>query len=141
MKSQFISLINKTVIASVLFVSFHVYGQQPEVTSENSIKEEKLTVSASFPNGVGALLTYMAEKTKIKRLTKEGRILVSFIIDGEGNVVSAELKSRFPECPQCEEKALKAVLGMPKWSPAQLDGIPQYAYFDLPFVFKQKKKN
>lgn len=70
-----------------------------------------------------------AQQTK-----KEGRVLVRFAVDTEGNIKDAEvIKSVYPSL---DREALRVVNDMPKWKPGTIGGTPVEVYFTLPILFR-----
>lgn len=72
------------------------------------------------------------EKAKKKHL--EGRVVLKFIVDKNGNVVDPKVL-RSPD-QLLSDEALRAVSLMPKWQPGEKEGKKVNVYFTLPVVFK-----
>jgi TonB family protein len=64
----------------------------------------------------------------------EGRALVKFVIDKEGNVLSPRIVKRVSL--SIDGEALKVVSQMPPWTPGRSDDQPVEVYFHLPIRFK-----
>jgi TonB family protein len=61
---------------------------------------------------------------------------VSFIVDEEGNITEAKVKSGINK--EFDEEALRVVNLMPKWTPEVHDGKKQKAKVLLPISFQLK---
>lgn len=74
-----------------------------------------------FPGGEAAMYRFLADHYKIPRIDVEqgnqGTIFVQFVIDKEGIVKDATILRSVSATADAE--AIKAVLKMPKWKPAQ----------------------
>lgn len=63
-----------------------------------------------------------------------GRVMINFIVDEEGKIVSATLLNHLGY--GCDEEALRVVKLMPKWKPGMVKGKPVKVSFSLPIVFR-----
>lgn len=64
----------------------------------------------------------------------EGRVIVRFIVDEQGNVVSPGIVRSAGAALDFE--ALRVVRGMPQWKPGKVNGRVVKSYFNLPISFK-----
>jgi TonB family protein len=64
----------------------------------------------------------------------EGRVIVKFVIDEEGNVTDATINKGVS--PGIDEEALRVVSMFPQWRPGKQNGRSVYVYFTLPIQFK-----
>jgi len=93
---------------------------------------------AEFPGGKEAMsqflysnLTYPKEA---KKSGLEGIVLVSFIIEKNGNLSNITVLHGIGG--GCEEEAIRVISLMPKWSPAITEGKEERVLFKLPIRFK-----
>lgn len=90
-----------------------------------------------FPNGTRALFDFLndniqypieAEKKKI-----EGRVLVTFVVNGDSTINEVEIIQRVH--PLLDAEALRVVKAMPKWEPATKGGVPVRVKYTIPISF------
>ena len=70
------------------------------------------------------------------QLEIEGRCYLQFIVSDSGNISNIKVKRGVPDCPECDEEAVRVVKGMPNWIPAEIGGKPVNSTFNLPVSFK-----
>lgn len=107
---------------------------QREMKEENGVWNyvEQMPVSTvSVPEYLGANIKY-PEYAKKNRI--EGRVVLKFVIDENGDINSVEaVKS--PDASLTEE-AIRVVRSMPRWEPGKHDGKAVKVSFFLPISFK-----
>jgi len=94
-----------------------------------------------FPGGDEALINYMQEKIEypsdaLKR-GYEGRVLVSFVIEKDGSISSAEVLRGI--VASLDEEALRIIRGMPKWEPGRQNDKEVSVKYTLPVRFTLPK--
>ena len=93
--------------------------------------------AAQFPGGEQAMMRYFAQKAKYpvkaQEAGQQGRVHCQFTISKNGNVVEIKLKKLSPEL---NEEVVRIIKGMPKWTPAEKNGKPVEATYEMGFVFK-----
>lgn len=111
--------------------------------SSNSRELGETTMSSDktlpqFPGGDIELYQYIANNIKYPSVATqekvEGRVIVQFIIDSEGRVVSPKILRGLT--PECDAEVLRVVGLMPRWKPAEQDGVAVECDFVLPVIFK-----
>lgn len=123
------------------FVCNVAIAQRSEETNKKQIIVEKLP---EFPGGEESLFQYIKDNVKYpdkaNRKGIEGRVVVNFIIDKDGNVTKPKVLSGIGY--GCDEEALRVVAAMPKWTPGTQRGKPIAVAYNLPVRFKllDKKK-
>ena len=104
--------------------------------------EKKNIVEASFPGGNEAWRTYLSktfyEHEKELGKAKEGTCYVTFVVDTDGSVSSAEAITM--EKSVIAKIAVNAIMNGPKWIPATRDGVPVKALKTQPVTFEFKKE-
>lgn len=99
-----------------------------------------------FPGGTAGLMSYLSDHIVYPAVAKEnnitGRIVVQFIVTGEGEVTMVKIvKSPCSigvdekACKALEKEAIRVVSTMPKWKPGTMDGKPVSVYYNLPIRF------
>ncbi|MGN0281546.1 MAG: TonB family protein [Prevotella sp.] len=92
----------------------------------------------SYPGGMEAMFKFLqmnvcypevAQKNEI-----EGRVVVNFVIDKEGNVMEPKIVNSVS--PDLDNEALRVVTAMPKWKPGMLKGKPVAVQFTIPIEFR-----
>lgn len=78
-----------------------------------------------------AELTY-PESAKKKGI--EGKVLVSFVIDTNGEPTDIKILQSLD--PSCDAEVIRLIRAMPNWYPAQKEGNPVRMELKLPFVFQ-----
>ena len=100
---------------------FHVVEQMPQ-----------------FPGGQAAMMKFIADSLRYPSVVctggVEGRIVVRFVVDCEGNIVNP-LVVRSVD-PLLDREAIRLVKSMPKWKPGRVNGEPVNVKYRLPITFK-----
>lgn len=97
---------------------------------------------AEFPGGMGALVQFLQAETRYPKEAQDkkiqGKVLVEFIVDKEGNVTDVNvLKSAHP---LLDAEAVRVCRAMPQWTPAQdEEGKYVKSTFQLPFTFQYEE--
>lgn len=93
-----------------------------------------------FPGGINGLMQYLMTNVKYpvdaQKSKTEGRVLVMFIVDREGNVTEPEILKSVS--PSLDAEALRVVNAMPKWTPGKQKGKPVRVKYTLPIAFQLK---
>lgn len=87
--------------------------------------------SVDIPTFLGENIKYPEESKKNKI---EGRVIVKFIVDEEGNVTSPTVMKSPDQATGAE--AVRVIQMMPKWKPGKDKGKNVAVYFTLPISFK-----
>ncbi len=97
---------------------------------------EIFTIVEEMPvllGGVNAIYEYLRYPEIARRAGIEGRVIVQFIIDQEGNVVDPVVVRGIGG--GCDEEALEAVTHL-KFSPGRQRGRPVKVRYSLPIIFR-----
>ncbi len=93
-----------------------------------------------FPGGGTALMQYLVSNIKYPeeahKKGEQGRIIVQFVVNKEGNIENAQVYRGVS--PLLDAEALRVVRAMPKWSPGRHKGKAVRARYTLPIVFRLK---
>lgn len=123
-----------------LCLSAMTWAQKTIVSNEAGPKEEAFDVveqMPEYPGGMEALIQFMGQNMKYpkdaQKLNKQGRVLVTFIVEKDGCVSNAVVvKSVWPSL---DAEALRLVRLMPKWTPGKQNGKVARVKFTMPFNF------
>jgi TonB family protein len=101
-------------------------------------KERTFTSVEQMPQFSGDLTKYLAENIRYPEAAKkeqiQGRVVIQFVVDKEGNVTNAVLQRDIGG--GCGEEALRVVRNMPKWTPGKQANQPVNVYYTLPVSFR-----
>ena len=107
-----------------------------------AVAQELPTKRAEFPGGMGALVQFLQAETRYPKEAQDkkiqGKVLVEFIVDKEGNVTNVNvLKSAHP---LLDAEAVRVCRAMPQWTPAQdWEGKYVKSTYQLPFTFQYEE--
>ena len=110
-------------------------------TPDGSPVFDKVEVMPMFTGGMKAMMTYVGDNIKYPEQAqkdgKQGRVIVQFIVDKEGNVTNVTLARGVS--PELDAEAIRVVKSMPKWIPGENDGEPVNVKFTMPVNFALEK--
>ncbi len=114
-----------------------VVEERPRTNPEiHDIVEEQ----AEFPGGVSAMKEYIARNMKYPEVAKEmgisGKTYLRFVISDRGSISNVKVVKGLPDCPECDQEAIRIVKSMPNWKPARNNGNAVNSYYNLPVTFK-----
>lgn len=119
---------------------------EKQKVSGNTIVEvndifSKVDVMPEYPGGVEKLMEYIMKNLSYPEEAKnkgiEGRVIVRFVVDKDGKVISPEVIRGLDE--SCNNEALRVVKEMPNWKPGSQDGRNVPVFFTLPITYKLDK--
>lgn len=115
----------------------------PIVTvKEEEVKEEEIFYNvieepAEFPGGDLALLKYIHDHVDYPMIAREngvqGKVLIQFIVDEEGNATKAEIVRSVDA--NLDKEALRVIKTLPKFKPGKQRGKAVKVYFMAPINF------
>lgn len=125
----------------LVFIFFALNSQnsfaQNSTTDENTIYT-RVDKMPEYPGGQVALVKYLSKNIKYPAIYKKnkvnGRVLVSFVIDKNGKVTSAQIVKGLNE--ECDAEALRVISKMPDWIPGEKNGVKVAVQFGLPVNFE-----
>jgi|GEM_PF-5365086 len=125
----------KTLLLSTL-------GEAKKTTVELPQTKEKVFMIVDkmpqFPGGDNQLMNFISSTLRypaqMQREGKEGRVLVQFIVDKNGNVNNAKVVK--PVNFEMDEEALRVVGLMPTWIPGEQKGEKVAVSYVIPISFK-----
>jgi protein TonB len=114
------------------------------VPSFNATVQAQETVKSNVdempvpPGGITGLTNYMIQNLKYPTAAKEakvqGMVVVSFVVDAEGNVGSIEVLRGIGT--GCDEEAVRVISNSGIWTPAKKEGKAVATKMTLPVQFK-----
>ena len=112
----------------------------PADTTKNVVCDVTETMP-QFPGGQGVMMKYLAANIKYPasavKAKKQGRVIVSFVIQKDGSVTNARIVRSVD--PELDAEALRIVKAMPNWTPGTQDGKPVNVNYTIPIVFSLQK--
>lgn len=97
---------------------------------------------AYYPDGIPALKSYIRKNLVYPLSAKENgiidRITMRFVVSETGEISDVKVVDGIPDCPDCEEEAIRFVKSMPRWFPARKSGFYVNSYCNLPLWFEPK---
>lgn len=114
----------------------------PADTAKNVVYDVTETMP-QFPGGQGVMMKYLAANIKYPasavKAKKQGRVIVSFVIQKDGSVTNARIVKSVD--PELDAEALRIVKAMPNWTPGTQDGKPVNVRYTIPVVFSLYKED
>lgn len=99
---------------------------------------ERAEVMPTFPGGTESLMKFLFQNIKYPKYAREngleGKVIIKFYVDKEGNIREAEVLNDVDN--SLKKEALRIISIMPKWNPALQRGKPVNCYYVLPVTFK-----
>lgn len=119
-------------------VTSGIVSVEPHNTTNTPIpKDEILHVAAveikpNFPGGIAKFYAYFTSNFKISEENKKvtGRIIVSFVVDTDGNLHDIKILRGINE--SLDKEALKVLEASPKWIPGEHQGQKVKVAYSLP---------
>lgn len=97
---------------------------------------------AYYPDGIPAMKSYIRKNLAYPLSAKENgivdRITMRFVVSETGEISDVKVVDGIPDCPDCEEEAIRFVKSMPRWIPARKTGSYVKSYCNLPLWFEPK---
>ena len=110
--------------------------EESATTDDNCVIAEDMPV---FPGGQAALFEYLSQQVTYPEEAQangiEGRVICSFVVDTDGSITDVEV-ARSSGDVSLDQEAIQVIQSMPKWQPAQQDGVPVPVRFTIPITFK-----
>ena len=110
-------------------------------TTEPVYDFQKVDKQPKFPGGMTSLQSYINRSLKYPQVSREnnsqGRVIVRFIIDSNGIVISPQVVRSSGDF-YLDMEAVRVIESMPKWKPGKHKGKPVCVYFTMPIVFSLK---
>jgi protein TonB len=90
-----------------------------------------------FPGGMEKFYEMLRNELQYPETARaagmQGTVVVEFVVEKNGNITSPKIiHSLFPDC---DKEAVRALLKLPKWKPAEQMGKPVRCYYKIPIKF------
>lgn len=112
-----------------------------EVLKEESDEDVVFMVveqPAEYPGGLDAMMKFLVKNMKYpaiaRRMSVEGSVFVSFVVDKEGKISDPQVIKGIST--ECDQEALRVIKLMPPWKPGKQNGRAVKSRFVLPIKFK-----
>ena len=113
-----------------------------ETSETNNEVTEKIYTWAeempNFPGGDSELMKFFSQNLVYPEIAKragvEGKVILSFIVDKNGNIVDVKVAKSIGA--GCDEEAMRVLKIMSRWIPGKQNGNPVVTRMNLPVVFK-----
>lgn len=119
--------------------NYHVQ-QQPEDHPAQQQEEQVFISVEHMPRPSVDIMKYLAENIRYPEEAKkngiQGRVILKFVVDTEGNVNNVVLQRDIGG--GCGEEAMRVARNMPKWTPGMQGGKPVSVYYTLPVSFRMQ---
>lgn len=136
--TNLVSSFTETLIEKPTLLSEAVISEQTPQNEQTFAVVEKMPV---FPGGVNELLKFIAKNVKYPedavKENKQGRVIISFVIDKNGKVVDPEINRGVS--PSIDAEAIRVVKSMPNWIPGEQRGQKVRVKYTLPINFNIPK--
>lgn len=117
-----------------------------EQALENSVRWDDVEVpdqQPEFPGGASRLVEWLNKSIRYpeaaRAAEREGRVIVQFVVDKDGSVLSPKVLSGIS--PDIDSEALRVVGEMPKWEAGMKEGVPVRSKYTIPVTFSFAKVN
>lgn len=91
----------------------------------------------SFDGGEDAMYQWLGENIRYPQVAKEigimGTVIIKFIVEYDGSITNIKVIKDIGG--GCGAEAVRVIKTMPKWKPAELNGVPVRIFFTLPIKF------
>ena len=112
--------------------------EQSETQLDEDNSNKIYTVAEVMPSFRGHVNAWLCEHLQYPAVAAEngiqGRVIVKFVVDSDGNVSQAQVVRGV--APSLDREALRVVNSMPTWNPGMNHGKPANVWFTLPITFK-----
>lgn len=95
-------------------------------------------IMPKYPGGLNAMTRYIKANVKYPKKARRagisGKVLLRFVVDGDGSVKNVSVEKGVSE--ELDAEAVRVIKNMPRWEPARLDGKKVSVYYMLPINFR-----
>lgn len=109
-----------------------------ESVPEDSVVFEIVEQMPEFPGGMKACMDYIQKNMRYPEAAKkagmQGRVMVQFVVDKEGNIMNPKVLRSVDK--EFDAEAIRLVKAMPKWNPGKQRDVPVAVKFIIPVKFQ-----
>ncbi|TKC12310.1 TonB family protein [Pedobacter polaris] len=107
---------------------------------DKTIEYTTFESAPQFKGGINEFYKYLSRAIKYPKEAYTngiaGRVIVSFTIEKDGQVVDAKIDKPF--FPSIDEEAIRVMMASPKWIPGMQRGLPVRVKYNIPISFKTR---
>jgi len=122
--------------------SVHTIPQISSDPSDLGVVFEVVEKMPEYPGGSGALMKFLQDNIKYPESAVknniQGRVIVQFIVDKEGNIIEPSVVRSVS--PELDNEAIYVVKAMPKWIPGTQRGEKVAVRYTVPVMFRLPDK-
>ncbi len=111
--------------------------EDPKIANDSPVVFAE--VDAEYPGGYAQMLKYIQERVEYPTLEKdsgiEGKVIVRFVVNTNGDLEKFEILKGVPEGKGLEQEAIRVIKNMPRWQPAKNNGHTVSQYMTIPINF------
>lgn len=123
------------VFICIIILSFSGFSQpMSKIIAEPSSVDEP----ASFPGGQNEMLMFIKKNLDYPAVDFSNtgsyhiRIIIRFVVEEDGSISDISILKGSPDCPVCENEAIRVIKAMPKWTPGKNGGKAVRSYYYIP---------
>ena len=109
------------------------------VTTDEVFDFQVVDKKPKFPGGMTSLQSYINRSLQYPQISRknnsQGRVIVRFIIDSNGTVISPQVIRSSGDF-YLDMEAVRVIESMPKWKPGRIAAKPVRVKFALPINFR-----
>jgi protein TonB len=128
-------------LISILLFTFNTYSQNT-IKKEIEIETIIFDNGPEFPGGVDSLKNFLLANTKYPdtciSLNSKGKVLMQFCVEPDGSITNIKAYRNNTGCDQFSIECIRVISSMPKWLPAEEDGIRKRSILLFPFNFNKE---
>ncbi len=115
----------------IFIISSFAFSQAPlSITKSEPVSYESVELQPQFPGGLAEFNKFIARNFNASDLETGGEIIVTFVIETNGNVSQIKVLKDIGANSAAEAKRIVAM--SPKWKAGENNGVPVRVYFRLP---------
>lgn len=129
-------------LISILHFTFSSFSQTTnEIEIDDNEFIDHYSISdASFPGGVDSLVQFLKENMKYLdtciSLSANGRVYIKFFVEIDGSITNILTMKNNTGCDQISIECIRVLSSMPKWIPAEENGIKKRVAYRIPINLK-----
>lgn len=123
--------------------TIHVKKKSPVLTDSTPQEEAVYLIIGqmpSFPNDGMTMSEFIDSAFVVPQQAIDrgisGTVVVSCVVDTNGELKNAKIARELPNCPDCNAEALRVVSQMPLWIPGRHNGRPVPVKISIPVRFR-----
>lgn len=100
----------------------------------------RVDVAAEFPGGINSMIIFIQSHLSYPAEAREaglsGKVIIGFIVNSFGYLENIHVVKGMKDCKACDYEAAKLIAIMPRWTPAELNGVNVGVSHNLPLSYK-----